>query len=457
MILMLIITNASAQNNFIKTISATYGIVGNYGIQCKDNGYLAVATLTDSAYSDTNQNTVYTSDIYVIKLNNIGDSLWSHRYGGLQNENALQVAEANDSSIYILGTDSLNNGLLIKLKPNGNLIWTKTYANIYLQQLIIKQNTVLLLGETNSNTSSTININILNCDTSGVVTIQKTYGINSNNDYFISADTSINNGLLMLGRNNSITTMYKLNSQLDTLWTKSYFNSNYRPVKIINSDDNSAVLMFSYGTFPVQNMQPRAIKISLTNGSIVWQQNYFDNLNFDIVSDMLKYNNDEMVVGGTINQNLIGDSNQMYVMIIDKNGNQLSMSKRSMFDASYLSIVSMKITADNGMLLTGTKNNSLIISKTDNSFVPVAINQNISKNKSIIPYPIPAKEHLTINLSNEEIPSQIIIYDINGRQIINTILNNNTNNINIINLETGIYIYEIKTKENISKGKIIKL
>jgi hypothetical protein len=85
--------------------------------QTSDNGYIMVG------YCKNNGD----DDIYVVKTDANGDTLWTKEIGGPLSDVAYSVIEAPDSSGYVIAgyTHSYGNGgsdaFLLKLKPNGDL------------------------------------------------------------------------------------------------------------------------------------------------------------------------------------------------------------------------------------------------------------------------------------------------------------------------------------------------
>lgn len=72
-------------------------------------------------------------DLLVIKLNANGDSLWSRTYGGLGYEQSGGMVATTDGSYLLCGHstsfgDPMHDAYLVKINPNGDEIWHKTYG-----------------------------------------------------------------------------------------------------------------------------------------------------------------------------------------------------------------------------------------------------------------------------------------------------------------------------------------
>ncbi|MEE9442184.1 MAG: T9SS type A sorting domain-containing protein [candidate division Zixibacteria bacterium] len=104
------------------------GIENDYGRsirECGDNGLIICGT-TSSYGSNT--------DIYLIKTNSSGDSLWAKTYGGSAGETGASIRETSDNGFAIVGnTGSYGVGYcsiyLVRTDSLGDTLWTSSYGN----------------------------------------------------------------------------------------------------------------------------------------------------------------------------------------------------------------------------------------------------------------------------------------------------------------------------------------
>lgn len=133
-------------------------------VQTDDNGFIIVGG-SDSNDTDISNN-IGSYDFWVIRLSSIGELVWEKSFGGDQIDEARAIVKSNDGNFIIAGDTrsntndvSNNNGAadlwLIKISPNGNLIWEKTIggSSFDVARALVKtqDNGYLLAGSSRSN------------------------------------------------------------------------------------------------------------------------------------------------------------------------------------------------------------------------------------------------------------------------------------------------------------------
>jgi hypothetical protein len=116
--------------------SRTYGgnkvEVGTHAIECCD-GDFAILGGTQSFGAGN-------GDIWLLKIDQDGDTLWSKTYGGDSTDGAVWMEETSDSGFVILGTTrSFGEGdkdiWLIKTNRYGEIEWTQTYGGTEVEMM----------------------------------------------------------------------------------------------------------------------------------------------------------------------------------------------------------------------------------------------------------------------------------------------------------------------------------
>lgn len=94
--------------------------------QTRDNGYI-VTGVTSSFGSGE-------EDIYLVRLNSEGDTLWTRTYGGLNSDNGWSVVESSDGYVLAGFTNSMGAGgfdfYLLRTDCDGQLLWSRTFGGI---------------------------------------------------------------------------------------------------------------------------------------------------------------------------------------------------------------------------------------------------------------------------------------------------------------------------------------
>ncbi|HLG33764.1 MAG TPA: T9SS type A sorting domain-containing protein [Bacteroidia bacterium] len=109
-----------------KIIGDTVLFRNSYGIaQTSDSGFIV------SAYNITSPN--FTAFLYFIRTDASGNIVWTKNYGNINETNIISsIQETHDGNFIAAGhSDSTQQrSLLLKLNQNGDTLWTRTYSGI---------------------------------------------------------------------------------------------------------------------------------------------------------------------------------------------------------------------------------------------------------------------------------------------------------------------------------------
>jgi len=125
----LIKTNLSGDTLWTKNYGGTDEDCG-YGLQKTADGGFIIAGSTKSTGAGE-------EDMYCIKTDSTGDTIWTRAYGGAASDKAQAIACASTGG-YLLagntfsfgpGTPDSSNGYLVRIDDNGDTLWTRSFGN----------------------------------------------------------------------------------------------------------------------------------------------------------------------------------------------------------------------------------------------------------------------------------------------------------------------------------------
>ena len=180
-----------------------------YGGSHYDNG-TSVQQTTDGGYIVTGETQSFgagTGDFYLIKTDSLGDTLWSRTYGGSSFDYGLSVQQTKDKGYIITGgTGSFGAGLddfyLIKTDSLGDTLWSHTYGGSFIDYGSSIQQTrdggYIVTGETYSFGSGDSDVCLIKTDSLGNLLWSRTYG-DSSFDGSSSVQQTTDKGYIVTG------------------------------------------------------------------------------------------------------------------------------------------------------------------------------------------------------------------------------------------------------------------
>ncbi len=195
------------------------------------------------------------SDFYVLKLDPNGNLIWSKTWGGRNFDEASSVVEVEDGYLVLGYTMSFGNGskdvVLVKFDKNGNVIWYKTYGgtkdDVGNRIEKTKDGNFILVGSTLSY-SNYSDVYIIKVDPNGDMLWERYYGGDSGDEGECIRTTS-DGGYIISGSTRSFGTtgtavyLIRLDSDGNLLWQKVYDGDGDDDGKtIIETEDNGYIL-----------------------------------------------------------------------------------------------------------------------------------------------------------------------------------------------------------------------
>ena len=229
------------------------------------------------------------TDLYVIKTDSVGDTLWTRSYGGPGIEMAGEILQTPDGGYALAGyTQSFGAGYsdfyLLRLKANGDTLWTRTYGGSYADQAnsisLCSDKGFVLAGFSLSFLIGTNgNAYIVKTDSAGTLLWSKVYGGLIGSSIYDIAATS-DSGFVMVGEIDGYglggSEVYVIKTDIfgDSLWQLNYGGSGEeRGYSISQTADTGFIIAASTTSFGYGQWDGYAIKLD-KRGDTLWSRVY---------------------------------------------------------------------------------------------------------------------------------------------------------------------------------------
>lgn len=200
--------------------------------QTTDGGYIITGAKSVDPYP-------YRADIWLIKTDASGDTLWTKTYGTFLTDTGYYVQQTSDGGYFVLGYSSAIGTdfvWLIKTDAFGDTLWTKRFdGGVYQDAVSSAQQTVdggyIITGITNSFGAGEPDVWLIKTDTYGDTLWTKTFG-GIESDGAFSVQQTTDGGYIIAGWTISYSVgdydvwLIKTNASGDTLWTKNFGGTN---------------------------------------------------------------------------------------------------------------------------------------------------------------------------------------------------------------------------------------
>ncbi len=228
------------------------------------------------------------SDVYLIKTDSIGDTLWTRTYGGTGFDRGEDVIETSDGNYLTVGTTgSYGSGgdvYLIKTDTLGNTIWTMNYGGIgYDNGSAICQTPdggYAIAGYSNIDTVSEVDFYLIKIDSMGDTIWTKSYGRNRF-DFALSMAKTFDYGYVITGYTCPenwipLADVYVIKTDIngDTIWTRTFGGaSGDLGNSVIQTDDSCYIVAGGTSSYGVGGGDVYLIKIDNNGNGEVFDLN----------------------------------------------------------------------------------------------------------------------------------------------------------------------------------------
>ncbi|MFA5033216.1 MAG: T9SS type A sorting domain-containing protein [bacterium] len=420
-----------------------------------DDGGKSVQQTTDGGFIIAGytfvSGTGWNSDVYLIKTNSSGNSLWTKTFGGYDWDEGLSVQQTKDGGFIIAGMIGLGPSnkypdvYLIKTNSSGDSLWTKTFGGIgadvgySLQQT--QDNGFIIAGFTESFGAGDDDVYLIKTDSTGDTLWTKTYGGTSYDEGHSVQQTSDSGFIIVgstysFGAGNTDVYLIKTNSSGDTLWTRTYGGTNHDyGYSVQQTQDNGFIIAGATYSFGIGTPDSLNVYLIRTDslGDTLWTRNY-GGANDDLANSVQQTKDGGYIIGGStwsfgpnvpacansylIKTNSSGDT--LWTKIFGGLGNDYGCSVQQTEDEGFVVTGAAWVTGDpdNASLIRLGKEFA-VEEPSSNPQSPLQnpqlnVSQNPFSKSTIITYSVPPNNYYTSTLLTNV---QLTIYDLAGKLV----------------------------------------
>ncbi|MHA1973136.1 MAG: LamG-like jellyroll fold domain-containing protein [Candidatus Hodarchaeales archaeon] len=366
----LILTSANGQLDWEKFYGGAGGEVPYSFIKTSNGDYIAIGE-TQSYPADT-------SNLYLVKTDNNGNLIWNLTYGQSYPDIGYDIIEHSNGYYYLTGGTTsygeIGEDLLImKISPNGNIIWQKTFnrnAWEWGTSIIETQDSGLIsVGVNQAFWGDYYDIYILKIDSNGNKQWHKIHQMNFN-QFPTKIIRSNDNAYIITGYTENIDDyrknvfIMKIDPEGDLIWVKEYGGvGNDISESIVRSDDGYLIT----GSTPDENENEDILLLKIDEyGNQQWNKTFGTN-NDESAEDIIRIGNQQYLLAGTSYQ----DTGKTSILIVDNLGNliyQGMLNKTTYHNAKAILQNGTKIT-----VLSKARNKGMDFSISQFTFNPYTI------------------------------------------------------------------------------------
>ena len=412
-------------------------------------------------------------DMYLIRTDGQGDTLWTRTYGGIKDDYANTVQQTTDGGFILAGyTNSFVSGAdsgniyLIKTDAGGNIKWTsslggtKAISDGYsIKQTLDKG--YILTGYTNGFSDPNGDAYLLKADSTGLVSWIKTYGSHGV-DWGNSVKQTSDGGYIVAGSASFDSTtlldiyLIKTNSIGDTLWTKTYGGKGYDYGQSVEETIDGGYVVAGY----TNNCDTCNYNVCLLktdgNGNITWTKTC-GGAGDDEGNAVHQASDGTYVIAGITNSFGAGDYD-MYLIKTDLNGNTCNQIP-STFLAQTPPTTQINPSIQPNTVNT-RQNDVYTLSDTGTVSTDACqqmgiklISGNTPLSMTVFPNPNAGAFMISIDPISEE-KIAISVKNVLGEIVYSSSLSS-SKEIDLNNLSNGTYLLQLQSRDKIYSRKII--
>jgi hypothetical protein len=408
----------------------TYGSTQNdqayWAQETADGGYIVVGDTQFPSFGD--------HDVYLLKTDANGDTLWERHYGGEKDDLGRSVFQTfPDSGYLVIGiTESFGAGrndvYLIKTDADGDTLWTKTYGVVKVHDRAraawqTSDGGYVIAGDSHHLWAGyDYDMYILRTDADGDTLWTRVYGTGRVDERAYSVRELPDGGYIVAGytgpedASNYDIYLMKISAAGDSLWTQTYGGSDqdYGYSVALAADGGFVVAGYSssYGTCLAEQCDVCLIKTDADGGTI-WMRTYGGPKNDYAYSVQAVPGGGYIVAGATYSFSAV--QRDIFLLKTDEDGG--TVWSRTFGSAGHDVAQYVQITSDGNFLLAGKTSSfgmgwdDFYILKVSDDLVPPELTAGVLQN----PY---MTQYLDICLvSSEQLDPASVVFEVNSEQV----------------------------------------
>ena len=457
---------------YIYTYGGTNDDYARQIIATKDSGYIVVGTTSSFGVSLT--------DIYIVKTDRNGVKQWSFRYGTPAIDWGYAIRETFDNGFIATGYTNENalsgyDIYILKIDSVGNVEWSKSIGgpdwDFGYGIELTPDSGFIICGKSYSYSNGGSDVYIVKTNSYGDILWQKNYGgTDAESANGIIRDRDNNYGIVgqtkSYGAGDDDIWIIKIDGNGDSLWTKRYgtplFDAGYA---IDTTLDGNFITNGTTTSFSADSSSDMILIKTRTDGFWLWTKIHGDVLRTEDEEGRVvkQLPNGNIFDGGTTNA--YGSGKTAYYMLRnDSAGNFLNGCAFGGTD--YEDGLSVAVGKDNQIVFAGISNsygcglydmyiiridtftfvNEYVLSIHENCDSTIGVLENITYENDITLYPNPASGSVQMDISLS-IPRlkkyNFTISDIAGKEIETNIIEKFPFEISLRGLRSGMYIVQV--------------
>ncbi len=441
-----------------------------------DDGY-SVQQTSDGGFIIAGRTTSYGSgyyDVYLIKTDSIGDTLWTKTFGGSGFDTGYSIRQTSDNGYILAGfTESYGLGsadvYLIKTNAMGDTVWTRTFGGsgfdvgYYVQQT--SDNGYIIIGYNGSYGPVGFNVYLIKTDSIGDTLW--TRAVQGSIGYCIQQTSD--GGYIITGENDSDVYIVKTDSLGNSLWAKTYGDSEYDCGRSVQQTTDNGYIITGLTRPPGGYESESSVYLIKTNalGGTLWTKK-IGQVDGSSAGESVQQTNDGgyIITGSTYPYGITG-SWGVYLIKTDSAGD--TIWTRTFGGHSGDKGNSVHQTTDGGYIITGTiyqeGDPNIYLIKTDDNGNIMGLNeggkgvQEIPKYFTLYqnyPNPFNSSTMICYELKKKAQDVELMIFSISGKAVRTLVRENQTTGSYEVMWDgkdekgnvvvSGVYLYQLKLR-----------